>query len=387
MLSLLSPRALMSPRARFVQRLAAVALALAALPSAAHAGPITSLVVFGDSLSDTGNILALTSSPLAASLGFTPRPANPYYTLGQFTCGPDNTGPANTTLNLQSTAYTAGVWHHTLADGLGVPRAVAAGIEPVPAGTNYAYGGAQSGGDDFISISVATQVERYLDRPVISGNALHAFMAGANDLINAAEAPGATPASVTAQVPVIVSNMRGAIEQVLTRLGAGGGAEAHVLWGNVPPLDLVPQAAPLSPTLRAALGEASATLRAQIESAAAQLRTAHSGLTLNVLDVYTLFNDLISDPAGEGFTHVVTPVITPSAFATPGPLERAQLAPAGANPDQFLFWDPLHPTSHAHALLGQAALASIPTPGAVGIVLFAGVWRGRRRPRPAYCLV
>ncbi len=275
--------------------------------------------------------------------------------------------------------------------GIGRSRAqaicVAAGIEPVPAGTNYAYGGAQSGGDDFISISVATQVERYLDRPVISGSALHAFMAGANDLINAAEAPGATPASVTAQVPVIVSNMRGAIEQVLTRLGAGSGAEAHVLWGNVPPLDLVPEAAPLSPALRAALGEASAALRAQIAAAADQLRASSSGLTLNVLDVYALFNDLISAPAASGFTNVATPVITPSAFATPGPLVCAQLAPAGANPDQYLFWDPLHPTSHAHALLGQAALAAVPGPASGGIVLFVGSAGIRRRRRPAYCLV
>ena len=83
---------------------------LAAAPAAA--GPYSSLTVFGDSLSDTGNILTLTGGAF---------PTTPYQT-GRFSDGPN--------------------WIDVLAAGLGLPM----GATPSRlGGSNYAYGGARTG--------------------------------------------------------------------------------------------------------------------------------------------------------------------------------------------------------------------------------------------------
>lgn len=357
----------------------AILLCCAAACTPAIAGPIDQLVVFGDSLSDTGNILAITSTPFAASLGFTPRPAAPFYTHGQFTCGPDNTGPGNPVLNTTPTAYAAGVWHHTLADRLGVPWSAAAGVESIAAGTNYAFGGAESGTGSFISPGVLTQVQRYFDRPALAQDALHVFWAGSNDLLNTAQAPGATPAQVLAAGVSAVNNLSQAIEMVLS--GLDPAQPARVLWANLPPLDLTPEGAALSPDLRAALAQASASFAQAQAVAADALRGAHPTLSLLTLDVHQLFLDVLAAPLASGFTNVTTPFLQLSDFSTPGPMSGTQLAPAGANPDAWLFWDDLHPTAHAHALIGEAAARLVPAPAAPVLVLAgaAGLISRRRR--------
>src|SRR6476619_7996434 len=79
----------------------------------AAAGPFNNLVVFGDSLSDIGNIA---QAPFINTPG-------PYYWNGRFSNGP--------------------VYAETLATGLGLPalnRSTASG------GTDYAYGGAKTTG-------------------------------------------------------------------------------------------------------------------------------------------------------------------------------------------------------------------------------------------------
>ena len=90
----------------------ALALALAlSLTTPASAGPITGIVVFGDSLSDAGNVYAATGNK------FPPAP----YSAGRFSNGP--------------------VWVQQLGSKLGVPV-------PTPSmsgGSDYAFGGAATG--------------------------------------------------------------------------------------------------------------------------------------------------------------------------------------------------------------------------------------------------
>ncbi len=105
-------------------------------------------MVFGDSLSDTGNIYEATRTGFA-----TRRPAAPYYSPGRWTDGADNTAPANqATLQVTQSQFT-GVWHERLADDLGIPRATPSRIAGGN-GTNSAHGGATTGdGTDSFDIT------------------------------------------------------------------------------------------------------------------------------------------------------------------------------------------------------------------------------------------
>ena len=54
--------------------------------------------------------------------------------------------------------------------------------------------------------------------------------------------------------------------------------------------------------------------------------------------------EMANKPAAYGFSNVTTPYL---------------LAPPGTSPDQFLFWDPVHPTTGAHEVLADEALEQI----------------------------
>jgi phospholipase/lecithinase/hemolysin len=68
------------------------------------------------------------------------------------------------------------------------------------------------------------------------------------------------------------------------------------------------------------------------------------------LDVSSLFNTVAGNPAQYGLTNVNTPCFS-GAIDTPGTV--------CANPNEYLFWDSVHPTAAAHQILGNFALAAL----------------------------
>ena len=119
----------------------AVGLAFVGVPAAGQAAPAdyTNMFVFGDSLSDSGNVYDLTAGTLPA----------PPYTRGRFANGP--------------------VYAEYMADRLGLPL-----DNVLSGGTNYAFGGA---GTDFnvpvilgqSPLSVESQVDLFRAQHVFSG--------------------------------------------------------------------------------------------------------------------------------------------------------------------------------------------------------------------------
>jgi phospholipase/lecithinase/hemolysin len=71
------------------------------------------------------------------------------------------------------------------------------------------------------------------------------------------------------------------------------------------------------------------------------------GLTIVEFDTAGLFNDVLDNPIDYSFTNVVD-AACPDCGLVPNP-EVVEY------PDEYLWWDPIHPTRVGHAIAGEAA--------------------------------
>jgi thermolabile hemolysin len=314
-------------RARFGLLLAALMLATAGAFQAAQA-QFKDFIIFGDSLSDVGNIASRSDDQLGISY-----PSPDFgYTDGRFTDGKD-TDPAART--------RTGVWHEQLAKKfLRIPRAKAS----LDGDTNsdYAFGGAKTiGGDtkrpvvedpffgneiDLAIDNMGKQVDDYLAKHNPDPNSLFILWGGSNDLLD-------NPDSQT------VSETANNVGKLITRLAQAGART--FLVPNVPPLNLTPSNAGTSKTN--ALAQASAeyhdVLAAKLDDVQNTLGVQGIQVKIYRLDVYNLFLRLVANPAAFGIANV-----------TGNAQDNSDV-----NPDKYLFWDGLHPTTTGHYLLAAEA--------------------------------
>ena len=309
----------------------------------AAALPFNNMVVFGDSLSDNGNLLTI-AAPLESSYpqiaGSLPDTAN-NYASGEFTDGA-NTTPSTSVL---------GLWDEQFAAQLGLPALVPAlasnflinyeltgGYALNSGGTNFAVAGSVSGNTIINSASgtfqagMSTQVAAFNSQytgGVIPSNSLYAFWGGANDILDAPS--GSTAAALDTIATSAADNIYGYIN---TLANEGG---KDFLWINLPPLGATPEGA----INASALNAAAVSFNSQQSLDLAKIVAAHPDVKVITVDAYALFTQLAADPSTYGFTNVTTPAQGLS----------------GVNPNQYLFWDSLHPTTTADNLLAQAAAA------------------------------
>ena len=316
-------------------KMPATLLTLALAPAAASAGPFDRLVVFGDSLSDVGNVQAVTSSNVLL-----PTTPGPSYFDGRFSNGP--------------------VYVDSLADGLGLGP-VAASLD---GGDVYAYGGARTSGTplpaSLVVQDVDDQVTLFLaTAPADLADDLHVVYAGGNDVAALVD-NGGTAAEARAAA-------RGLVGQVARLRDAG---VRNVLTPNLPRLGLTPR-------FRGNAEADALTLAFNDELAAAldDLDAASPGLTTYRLDVQGLFDAVVADPSAFGFTNVSDPA-APGLDPGDQSYDGSQIVPT---PDKYVFWDEFHPTAAAHDLLGERALAAIPEPAGLAVLGFALLPLRRRR--------
>jgi outer membrane lipase/esterase len=312
-------------------------------PTFAAAGPITSLYVVGDSLSDQGNAFALTG-------GF---PPPPYVQRA-------SNGP---------------VAAERMANVLGVTLA-----SSMQGGTNYAVVGATTGPVLIPSSSATTENLAAIQygQPALAGTglvsqvldivqagpiadpdgALFMVWGGANDLF-------LNPSATTA------ANAVGHLGAGMTEL-YGLGAR-HFLVPNLPDLSNTPAGRALPQLQRAGLQALTIGFNNLLASQL-DLLSLLPGIDITRFDAFAFFNAILANPGVFGFSNVSDPCVTGNLLVG---------GSICADPSSYVFWDTVHPTTAAHQVLGDhLAAATVPEPATLTLLsLGVGLALAARRRR------
>lgn len=275
----------------------AFVLIVAASPRASADDRVVRVVVFGDSLSDSGN---------------SPAPSPPYF----------------------ESRWSNG---YTYADGLAPRFGIGETLVRSDAGgTNYARGASRIGGTG----GLVDQVASYVHNSGWSADrrTLYLVFIGGNDvrdgIISALTTATFNPAA-------FVDARLATLAVTLTGLSALGGRDFAIL--NLPDLSklpgLPPQAIPLATFMTTRFNDGLARI--------ADVLSKKDGRA-TVVNVKKFFDAIIADAAVGGPRFGVTNVTAP-CLTFVGNIPTAQCA----DPDAYLFWDPIHPTRRVHQLLAD----------------------------------
>lgn len=316
-------------RLRFAALLACTAAFGVGMPGLAgqERAPYSGIVVFGTSLSDSGNAFALrggTNTPPDYLLDPLLVPAAPYARGGHhFSNG--------------------ATWVEQLARSL----RLAGSVRPAfgsnsPKATNYAVGAARAY-DDGHNFNLSNQVQAFLadHGGHAPSDALYVIEMGGNDIRDAIVAyqtggPDAAQAILQEAIASIAENI-----QVLYQAGA----RQFLVWlppnvGVTPAIRMLDQMSPGAAQLATGLSQA---FHAGLSGVLTQL-SAIPDISITRLDAFTLLNDIVADPQGYGLTNTRQACVMPSS--------EPFFCQA---PDEYLFWDGIHPTRAAHTIVAQAA--------------------------------
>jgi len=263
---------------------------------------------FGDSLSDTGNLLSLGEASTVASS----------YYRGAFSNGPLWTDILSR--------------HQALYPGL-------RNYNPTPStnGINFAHAGSRSGRlvrGAPTDVSFLAQVEAFFElmqegQIDPSHQDIFTVWTGANDYF-LSTAPLVRSDPVLGDPEQVVQNIEDGLWQLID-----GGAKTIIVM-NLPDLAVTPSALEAGERIEESYREKTIQHNALLADAIDRIRAATDTNVIDI-DVYALLADIIADPVRYGFSNV-----SDSCLDSGMPLD--------ACPDDYLFYDGVHPTYAAHSL-------------------------------------
>lgn len=314
---------------------------------AGHALSFDKIVMFGDSLSDNGNMYDYSkmihklfpSSPIY--------PKSPPYYQGRFTNGP--------------------VWVEYLAQFLNVPL------------ENYAYGGAwvepYQDSKQMVPYDLTTQVNLYLLKAATDfhkKNHLYVIWGGANDYMK-----GRTDAEYA------TSNTVSVIKKQIDWLALNGVKNFLIL--NLPDLGLIPYIKQQGPEAVSALTQLSQKHNDKLALMLADEMKRYPSIHIFTFDIFNYFTDVINHPEkyhlknatdacyggdytlvnktlneeimeslNNGKVDIVNNISLRTAYLLSNIKESDNKT--CANPAEYLFWDQVHPTQTTHQALATLIL-------------------------------
>ena len=304
---------------------AAAVVITASFSSVVLAQPVTlpvggRIIAFGDSLSDNGNLRALTGQP------------PPPYFNGRFSNGP--------------------TWVELLAGGSMNQPFVTGNVT---GNVNLAFGGSRT--DNATNLngpipSMPTQLQTFqaLGGTYKASDTV-TMWGGANNIFQYFTGAGAgvTPAGIQATSVAAAGDIATMVSQVAGR-GAG-----RILVSNLPDIGGAPDFNTNAST-SAAGSAASAIFNQALASGVAAVAKANPNTNIVQMDAAAALNIIRTNAAAFGFTNVTQKCTGSLACVTGG----------AAVQDTYLFWDGVHPTAAGHRLIAlyAALLLNPETPAA-----------------------
>jgi phospholipase/lecithinase/hemolysin len=342
--------AFMKP-SRFSAAFYAVALIIAlgnAFPETAYADrkdKKQDLVFFGDSLSDTGNRYfdegSMNTPPYALAAEQNLIPSLPY-AIG---------GPT----------YTNGQpWVEYVARAIGRGGAAQAALRSNGIAANYAYAGARASNalplPPNTNRNLGDQVVQYIADAGpggISADTLHVILIGGNDIGDAIflASLGGDPTVVLQNAIASVFNNALALAQAgarrflfLTTPNAGyipafGGNPLAIGLGNQLAFGFNCAVVGITPTFDCPF------LPPAIPATVAATLTGLFNAEVAVFDSKALLDDMVDNPGNYGLSNTSDHCIKP--FEPPFRCDK---------PDEYLYWDNIHPTARVHEIIGKAVV-------------------------------
>lgn len=277
------------------------------------ANPLHKIVVFGDSLSDNGNLYEYMKHQI---------PLSPPYFEGRFANG--------------------FIWAELLVNSY-YPNDIKNHL------ADYAFGGAgvleTDDDDDYEVFTLQNEIYSYLtsNQGKADPNTLFIIWIGSNNYL-------ALPENTTKATENVTLGIRHSVEKLIAR-----GAR-HIMVINLPDLGRAPAAREFD--AEALLSEISKKHNEKLKAHIAALEAQYPYVQLINLDINQVLGDMMNRPEEYGFTNVTDTCYEAMMNDNGHPsilkmASKLKLNAKGDACDGYLFFDPVHPSAPAHRLMAE----------------------------------